>query len=317
MAASQETQHQKRATHGGHQGCYERRQELFKDELQGKKSQPFKERSAQRVQGTTQSHQGPNPGSQKGEEETLHETAHSEGSSYSQGVAMCQLCAEKLDDTQGVSPVPHHPPMSLKPNATPGDGIGFHGEPSHVVGQRGRTQSGQRATKNCFAGEQSYAFQGDPRQGRGYEPSGLPDNPLRKGYCCPLGRQHAQGQPQTQMLALKVTLPPETRPGVRVDQATARLARVQKLKVELEEKLFEVEAAVQDNLKEIAAATAELENVKKLHGFLLSCQKSMANDPEGKERAKRGCAEGHEATGVTQEAAQEEFDAAHKLPGCR
>ena len=60
------------------------------------------------------------------------------------------------------------------------------------------------------------------------------------------------------MMALKVTLPPETRPGVRVDQATARLTRAQKLKAELEEKLLEVEQAVQDNLTEIAAATAEL-----------------------------------------------------------
>ena len=104
-----------------------------------------------------------------------------------------------------------------------------------------------------------------------------------------------------QMLALKVTLPPETRPGVRVDQATARLAQAQELKVELEEKLFEVEAAVQDNLTKIAMATAELENAKRAlipsapttdpgsacitfsresslqnsimdHGFLLACQ---------------------------------------------
>ena len=35
---------------------------------------------------------------------------------------------------------------------------------------------------------------------------------------------------------------------VRVDQATARLTRAQKLKAELEEKLLEVEQAVQDNL---------------------------------------------------------------------
>ena len=64
-------------------------------------------------------------------------------------------------------------------------------------------------------------------------------------------------------MALKVTLPPETRPGVRVDQATARLARAQKLKAQLEEKLLEVKQAVQDNLTEIAAATAELENAKR------------------------------------------------------
>ena len=65
------------------------------------------------------------------------------------------------------------------------------------------------------------------------------------------------------MLALKVTLPPETRPGVRVDQTTARLARAQKLKVKLEEKLFEAEAVVQDYFKEIDLAAEELENAEK------------------------------------------------------
>ena len=67
------------------------------------------------------------------------------------------------------------------------------------------------------------------------------------------------------MMVLAVTLPPESRPGVRVDQATARLNRAQKLKAELEEKLslLEVEQAAQDNLTEIAAATAELENAKR------------------------------------------------------
>ena len=143
----------------------------------------------------------------------------------------------------------------------------------------------------------------------------------------------------TQMMALKVTLLPETQPGVRVDQATARLARAQKLKAELEEKLLEVEQAVQDNLTEIAAATAELESAKRalipsapttdpgsacitfsrehsaeLQGFLLSCQKSLATDPSRrKKREKRRCNESHEAAGVTQEAAQEEVDTAHKL----
>ena len=39
----------------------------------------------------------------------------------------------------------------------------------------------------------------------------------------------------------------------------------------------------------------------------------MANDPEGRERAKWRCTEGHESAGVTQEAAQEEVDTARKL----
>ena len=115
------------------------------------------------------------------------------------------------------------------------------------------------------------------------------------------------------------------------------LARAQKLKVELEEKVFEVEAAVQDNLTEIAMATAELENAKRslipsapaanpgsacitfsrkqiaeLYGFLLACRKAWPVIPkEGTEQ--NGCAEGHDAAGVTQEAVHEEVDAARKL----
>ena len=131
----------------------------------------------------------------------------------------------------------------------------------------------------------------------------------------PFPRDAAYGRDNLRaQMALKVTLPPETRPGVRVDQATARLTRAQKLKAELKEKLLEVKQAVQDNLTEIAAATAELENAKRalipsapttnlgsacitfnreqsaeLQGFLLSCQESMAIDPEDKERTKRRC----------------------------
>ena len=138
------------------------------------------------------------------------------------------------------------------------------------------------------------------------------------------------------MMALKVTLPPgnptrgQSRPGhgqiVRSSKPNSRRSSLS------------VEQAVQDNLTEIAAATAELENAKpalipsapttdpgsacitfsreqsaELQGFLLSCQKSMATDPEEKERAKRRCNESHEAAGVIQEAAQEEVDTAHKL----
>ena len=92
---------------------------------------------------------------------------------------------------------------------------------------------------------------------RSIQPDGLQGDAIR-----------VHGEPNTQIgqSAREVTpstLPPETRPGVRVVQATARLARAQKLKVELEEKLFEVEAAVQDKLTQIALATAELENAKR------------------------------------------------------
>ena len=129
---------------------------------------------------------------------------------------------------------------------------------------------------------------------------------------------------KTQMLALQGTLPPETRPGVRVDQATACLTRVQKLKVELEEKLLMVEAALQDNSqgdcpgprrtrqRKARAFTPSTpvtepgstrttfngEQSAELHAFLLSCQTSMASDPVEKERAKRHCSEGHEPASV-------------------
>ena len=44
-----------------------------------------------------------------------------------------------------------------------------------------------------------------------------------------------------------------------------------------------------------ACITFSREQSAELHGFLLSCQKSMANGPE---RAKRRCTEGHEATAL-------------------
>ena len=100
--------------------------------------------------------------------------------------------------------------------------------------------------------------------------------------------------------------------------------------------LFEVETAVQDNLKETALATEELKNVKRalipttpmtdpgsacitfsreqsaeLHGLLLSCQTSMANDPEknktqacsrtrGRKSHTRGCTRGRHRTQACQ-----------------
>ena len=86
---------------------------------------------------------------------------------------MCQLCTEELDGTHGVSPVPHHSPLSLRPCVTQGDGIGFHGESSNDMGQCGRPQIGQSAREVCFAGEQGSACSGDPRQGRGHATFGF------------------------------------------------------------------------------------------------------------------------------------------------
>ena len=129
------------------------------------------------------------------------------------------------------------------------------------------------------------------------------------------------------MLALKVTLPPETRPGVRVDQATARLARAPRLKVKLEEKLFEVETAVQDNLNEVAAAAADLENVKRAHPkrpnhrFWLSLchlqQRAVCRTPRvfalvSEKHGQQSRRKGKSKTPLHRRT-QEEIDTAHKL----
>ena len=205
------------------------------------------------------------------------------------------------DDTQGVSPVPQAASRSLQPDAVQGGGIRVHGEPSTDMGGRSQTQNGQSAQKVSTPGGQSPSYLGDPRQGWGNDISGLTDSTIRETIAALLEGSTLRDNLKAQMLAFKLTLPQETRPGVRVDQATPRLARAQKLKVKLEEKLFEVEAAVQDNLKEIAAATAELENAKRvlipsapttdhgsacisfsreqsagLHGFVLAFQKAWA-----------------------------------------
>ena len=69
---------------------------------------------------------------------------------------------------------------------------------------------------------------------------------------------------KTQMFALKVNLPQKTKPGVRVDQATARLAIKQKFQTELGKKTSrDLKAAAQDNLKEIALGADEFENANR------------------------------------------------------
>ena len=117
-----------------------------------------------------------------------------------------------------------------------------------------------------------------------------------------------------------------TRPGVRVDQAAARLARAQKLKAELEEKRAGCKRQSHGDCrchgrarKRKARSHPKRPNHRpwlSLYHFqqgAVSCQKSLATDPKEKERAKRRCNESHEAAGITQEAAQEEVDTAHKL----
>ena len=162
--------------------------------------------------------------------------------------------------TRKESPVPQNAPRPLQPCAPQGGGPGIHGSSPHHLGGCRQGQTGPRVRQDHASGRQGLA---QSRQGRGHERSGLPGGPLRKSHRSPPRGMQPQGQSESPNDGTKSHIAPETRPGVRVDQATARLTRAQKLKVELEEKLLEVEQAAQDNLTEIAAANAELENAKR------------------------------------------------------
>ena len=83
------------------------------------------------------SRQGPDTGGQKGKEnQTIHETTHSEGSTHEQR-------PDQLDDTQGVSPMPQNAPRSFQPNASQGGGIGIHAiptQPGRMLPRANRTK---------------------------------------------------------------------------------------------------------------------------------------------------------------------------------
>ena len=305
MAAPEAAQDKRRQTHGSTESCHER-WELLKEELPGAQSpaRPFSQQ-AEGVQGTSQPHQGPNTGQGAKENQTLHEATHSEGSPHQQRVAVCKLWTNQLDDAQGVSLVPQNAPRSLQPCAPQGGGHGIHGPSPHHLGGCRQGQIGPRVRQDHTSGRQGLAQSRGPRQGRGHEHSGLPGGSLRKSHRSPSRRTQPPGQPESPNDGAESHLATGNSTRVRVDQATARLTRAQKFKAELEEKLLEVEQAVQDNLMEIAAATAELENAKRalipsapttdpgsacitfsreqsaeLQGFLLSCQKSMATSEQ-------------------------------------
>ena len=148
-------------------------------------------------------------------------------------------------------------PMPLKEVAS-----GSTGHPHAAWAGCRQGQVGTWVRQDCLPGRQGPACSRSHRQERGHEHSGHSGGTIRENHRLSGGMQ-PQGQPASPNDGVQITLPPETRAGVRVDQATARLTRAQKLKAELEEKLLEVERAVQDNLTEIAAATAELENAKR------------------------------------------------------
>ena len=140
----------------------------------------------------------------------VYEATHLESRTYHTRVAVCRLCTDQRDDTQRMSPVPQATLGSLQPDGFQGDAIRVHGEPFPDMGGRSQTQVGQSAGQVLFSAGQGPDTLRGSRQRRRADISGKAID-----------------------VALKVTLPPETRPGVRVDQATARLARAQKLQVEL------------------------------------------------------------------------------------
>ena len=145
LAASEEAQDERRTTHGGPENCDEGK-ELLKEELPGAESQPLSQQQAQGVQGTSQSHQGPDTGGQKRKEnQAIYEATYFEGSAHQQRMAVCKLCSNQVDDTQGVSPVPQNAPRSLEPSASQGGGIGIHGQSPP---QPGRTSPRANRTKD-------------------------------------------------------------------------------------------------------------------------------------------------------------------------
>ena len=173
MAAPEAAQDKRKKTHGSTESCHERR-EVLKEELPRAELKPLSQQ-AQGVQGASQPHQGPNPGGQKRKEnQAVHEANHSEGSTHQQRMAVCKLCSDKLDDTQGVSPVPQNAPTSLKPSAPQKGGIGIHGPSPHTTGGRRQGQAGPRVRQDCHADRQGLACSGSPCQGRGHDCSGLP-----------------------------------------------------------------------------------------------------------------------------------------------
>ena len=163
--------------------------------------------------------------------------------------------------------------------------------------------------------------------------SGLPGGPLRKSHRNPPRRMQPQGQSQSPNDGPESHTATGNRPGIRVYQATARLTKAQKLKAELTRsssrsskryktisRRSELESAKRALIPSApttdpgsACITFSREQSAELQRVLLPCQKSMATDPEERERAKQRCNESHEAAGVTQEAAQEEINTAHKL----
>ena len=120
--------------------------------------------------------------------------------------------------------MPQTTPRSLQPAALQRDAIRVHGKPIPDMGGRRQTKSDKVPEKSSF------------QLGNAQTP---PEVPIKEGEPASQDSQIAQYEKaisalpggstlrdnlKTQMLALNVTLPPETRPGVRVDQATARLA---------------------------------------------------------------------------------------------
>ena len=339
MAAPEAAQDKRGKAHGSPESCHER-WELLKEELPGAQPQarllPQQEAG---VQGASQPRQGPNTGQGEKKKTKPYTRPPILRAARTNNEWQCANCGQtnwmtrkECRQCHKMPPGPSNP-VPLKETAT-----GSTGHPHTTWADVAKGKSDQRSDKNMQQSGKALPSPEVPVKDGDTNTQDSQVAHYERAIAAPPEGCKLRDNLKAPMMALKVTLPPETRPGVRVDQATARLTRAQKLKAELEEKLLEVEQAVQDNLTEIAAATAELENAKRalipsapttdpgsacitfsreqsaeLQGFLLSCQKSLATDPEEKERAKRRCNESHEAAGVTQEAAQEEVDTANKL----
>ena len=333
VAAPEAAQNQRRTTHGNIESCHERR-ELLKEEIPRAESKPLSQQ-AQGVQGTSQSRQGPDSCGQKEKKNKPYTRPPNLRAAPTNNEWQCANCGQNNCMTRKERRQCHKmPPGPSNPNPVPPKEVasGSTGHPYNLADvAKGKPDQGPDKTATQ-AGKASPIQRSLSRKGtRQLRTPKWPH--YEKAIAALFEGCSLKDNLRAQVMALKVTLPPETRPGVRVDQATARLARAQKLETELEEKLFEVEQLCRTISWRLplpsskcalipSAPTTYLgptcitfsrEQSAELQGFLLSCQKSLATDPEEKERAKRRCNQSHEATGVTQEAAQEEVHTAHKL----
>ena len=135
-------------------------------------------------------------------------------------VAVCKLRTNQLDDTQGVSPAPQAAPVPIRPNAKE-MALGSTMNPAPTWANMATPKSDKVPEKSALQASKAQPVTETPVKEGETSP---PDSQIahyKKATAALLEGGTLRDNLKAKMLALKVTLPPETRPGVRVDQATA------------------------------------------------------------------------------------------------